>query len=54
MSRDKAKLTKQNKPDAVSIAFKRMNDTVVSESLPDDFADLLAEIEQKIVYGVAR
>ena len=54
MSRDIADLTQQNKPYAVSIALKRMLDTVVFENLPDDFADLLAEIERKIVYGVAR
>ena len=54
MSRDKAYLTQQNKPDAVSIALKRMHDKVVSEDLPDDFADLLAEIERKIADGVAR
>lgn len=54
MSRDIADLTQQNKPYAVSIALKRMHDTVVFENLPDDFADLLAEIERKIVYGVAR
>ena len=54
MSRNIADLTHQNKPDAVSIALKRMHDKVVSEDLPDDFADLLAEIERKIADGVAR
>lgn len=54
MSRDKADLIQQNKPDAVSIALKRMHDKVVSEDLPDDFADLLAAIERKIVDGVTR
>jgi hypothetical protein len=39
------------KPDAVSIALKRMHQSVVGEDVPPDFMDLLSAIERKIGDG---
>jgi hypothetical protein len=38
-------------PDSVSIALKRMHETVISEEVPSDFTELLAAIERKIAAG---
>jgi hypothetical protein len=40
-------------PDAVSIALKRMHQTVIGEDVPQDFMDLLSAIERKIGDGEA-
>jgi Anti-sigma factor NepR len=34
--------------DSISIALRRLHKTVVDESIPDDFLNLLAEIDRKI------
>jgi Anti-sigma factor NepR len=34
--------------DPISLALKRLHETVVAEDVPDDFLNLLAEIDRKL------
>lgn len=39
---------KDDKDDPVSTALKRLHEAVIDEPLPDEFMDLLNQIDQKI------
>lgn len=41
-------LPSDDKTDAISLALRRMHESVVAEDVPVEFLDLLAEIDRKL------